>query len=176
MTRVIRRRMDGNDTEIQRCLLEHSTHKPPCSVFSMLLRLVVQIQGLQSGIHFLLYICEHDKLMKRGCFSETIPSLFKNAVSPFLQVPRGQTPPSLRTAENGKDFKVQHQREMLYMPALSSKLYRRHPWTINPQLFLVQPFCKTAAKKPNLHVQCQLILTWHAGILSAALQPGVGAL
>lgn len=54
--------MDGNDTETQRCLLGHSAHKPPCSALSMLLRLVVQIQGLQSGIHFLLHICERNKL------------------------------------------------------------------------------------------------------------------
>lgn len=38
--------VDGNDTETQRCLPGHSAHKPPCSALSMLLRLVVQIQGL----------------------------------------------------------------------------------------------------------------------------------
>lgn len=77
----------------------------------------------------------------------------------FHKVLRGQGPINLELQRKGTDWQVsEEERSYTYPhgPAQSSKHYRRHPWTINQQLFLAWWFCKTATKKiiqSNLHVQ-----------------------
>lgn len=102
-----------------------------CWVCPVLLRITMQIQGLQSEINFLLCICSF------GLPKKEVPQ--KLFYSFFSQGTEGPKPCKFGTAKKGKDSSIRG-RERSYThpqgPAQSSKLYRRHPWTITQQLFL----------------------------------------
>lgn len=124
------------------CLLEHSTRTCSAGCAQHWGDSPCKYRGYsQKLISFHIFVtADFDWPSKKGSFSETVLFTFKKCYDTFSQGPEGLKSYKFGTAKKGTDSQVSEEERDLNThprgPAQSSRFYRRHPWTINQQLFL----------------------------------------